>query len=166
MDTEKVKPKILSDLVELRRLVGGLKSERVNGVLYPVKSAKQLMEKLRAAADKLNMVITGGVVKQEVTQLSGIEFYRKSLDRNVPGIGCHCITTVRFMSDDGSFFDFVGSGHGTSEDDKAGGKASTYAWKDAVKNALALPDDDMIDTDDESVPVAKKTIPFKFGKRV
>lgn len=155
-------PKILSDLIALRKAVGGLKSERVAGVMYNVKSAKKLMEKLRAAADELEMPVCAAVVKQEVTQVGGVEFYRKNIDKNVPGIGCHCISTVRFMSSDGSFFDFVGSGHGTSEDEKAGGKASTYAWKDAVVKALVLPDDDMVDTDDEGTePVAKKV--FKFG---
>jgi hypothetical protein len=65
------------------------------------------------------------------------------------------------MSSDGSYVDFVGSGHGSSSDDKAGGKASTYAWKDAIIKGLSMPDADMADTDDESVPLAKTATPTK-----
>lgn len=156
-------PKILDDLIKLRESIGGLKSKKTEYITYPVKSAKDLMDKLRKGADDLGMICAGAVVKQEVVQLQGIEFYRAKLGKNVPGLGCHCISTVRFMSSDGSFFDFVGSGHGTSEDDKAGGKASTYAWKDAVVKALSLPDAEMVDTDDNSETIAKPIKKFSFG---
>ena len=57
---------------------------------------------------------------------------------------------VRLVSDDGSGITFVGQGHGADRDDKAGGKASTYAWKDALIKGLNLPDADMPDTDNDS----------------
>lgn len=165
-----IEGKILTDLIALRNEVGGLVANKNNFVPYPVKSAKDLMLKLRNAADKLGMVTAGAPVAQCVTQLEGVEFAKRDKQTGnsitVPGVGCHVVVTVRFMSSDGSFLDFAGSGHGTSEDDKAGGKASTYAWKDAVVKALSLPDDEMVDTDDESIPVnvspPKKS--FNFGK--
>lgn len=160
MDEVKQLPKILKDLVKLRDEVGGLKAVKNQFVPFPVKSAKDLMLKLRRAGDILNMPVVAGVVSQTATQLGPVEF-RKRDGSNVNGIGCHVTCTIRFVSDDGSSMDFVGSGHGTSEDDKAGGKASTYAWKDAVVKALSLPDDEMVDTDDSAEPVAPKKNPFK-----
>jgi hypothetical protein len=149
--------KILTDLIALRRAVGGLKAEKKKGVMFPVKSAKDLMKKLRTEADELNMPMAGAVIHSTTFQLDGIEVFNK------PGIGCHTTVTVRFMSSDGSYVDFAGSGHGTSNDDKAGGKASTYAWKDAVVKGLSLPDDDMVDTDDEAKPIT--AAPRKFFKK-
>lgn len=160
--TEATRPKILDDLITLRDEIGGLVAKK-GMTPFPVKSAKDLMLKLRNAGDKLNMPVVAGVISQQVSHLPPVEFKKRD-GSTATGIGVHVITTVRFTSSDGSYMDFVGSGHGTSEDDKAGGKASTYAWKDAVIKALALPDDEMVDTDDESVPVTPKK-GFTFGKR-
>lgn len=152
--------KILKDMVELRGLVGGLQAKR-GGAPFPTKSAKELCIKLRASADSLGMVIAGGIISQSVTQLP--------CER---GTLCHAVTTVRFMSDDGSYLDFVGSGHGgdvpsdkgTGGGDKAGGKASTYSWKDAVTKALCAPDQEMVDTDDEMPEVVQSKPNYSFGK--
>ncbi len=141
--------KILGDLVELRRLVGGLKAERKGGVPFPVKSAKDLMSKLRGALDEMNMSIL--VTDQQITHVPSEK-----------QIIVHVVTTIRIVSSDGTFVESVGSGHGASNDDKAGGKADTYAWKSAVVKALSIPDEDMVDTDDESKPVEPKK-QFNFG---
>ena len=52
----------------------------------------------------------------------------------------HVKATVRIMAPDGSYIDMVGSGHGGDGDDKAGGKASTYAWKrrHSLRDSLSL----------------------------
>ena len=127
-------------MVQLRRKIGGLKAEKKAAVPFPVKSAKDLMIKLRDAADELNMPMAGAVIHQDVNS--------ESSDR---GTKASVTSVVRFMSDDGSYIDFVGSGGGMATDDKAIGKAITYSWKSAVVPGLALPDADMVDTDDESV---------------
>jgi hypothetical protein len=125
--------------------------KKAGGPNFPVKSAKDLAIKLRKAADEVGMPIAGAVVKQKVAHLP------RALDRNgaEAGTAIHVITTVRFESMDGSFREFVGSGHALDAQDKAGGKASTYSWKDAVTKALSLPDKEMVDTDDEN-PVEEK----------
>jgi uncharacterized lipoprotein NlpE involved in copper resistance len=133
-----LRPKIHSDLVALRRKIGGLKAEKKSGVMFPVKSAKDLMDKLRKAADELNMPMAGAPIS--------IKFNDRATDK---GTVVSCRTTIRFMSDDGSYVDCVGFGQGGDTQDKAGGKASTYAWKDGVVKALSLPDAEMVDTDDE-----------------
>ena len=131
-------PRIHADLIALRRAIGGLQSRRQsNGPQFAVKSAKDLGIKLRDALDECGMVCL--VVGQDGGNLEvekGTAAYVKSL--------------VRVGSADGSFVDFVGSGHGADRDDKAGGKASTYAWKDALVKGLSLPDAEMVDTDDEA----------------
>lgn len=146
---EGLKPKIRTDLIALRKKIGGLKAEKKGGVMFPVKSAKDLMVKLRDAADELGMPMAGAPVD--------MKFQDRATDK---GTIVSCKVTVRFMSDDGSFVDFVGFGQGGDTQDKAGGKASTYAWKDALTKALSLPDADMVDTDDEQPfeePIKKDT---------
>ena len=60
-------PKILSDLLQLRKKIGGLKAEKkAVGPAYAVKSAKDLMIKLRDAADELHMPLAGAVVHQDI----------------------------------------------------------------------------------------------------
>jgi hypothetical protein len=151
--------KIHEDLVKLRREIGGLVAKQ-KAAPYKTKDAADLMEKLRDGADVLNMTMAGACVAQEVVQLP-----------TEKGTMCHVIGTFRFMSDDGSYVDFVGSGHGCDDrGDKAGGKASTYAWKDAVWKGLSLPNKEMIDTDDEMPEVVQKGFnpepkkTFNFGK--
>lgn len=130
-------PMIHGALIRLRRAVGGLQAKKqANGPAYAVRSAKDLGIKLREALDAVGL--TCSVVGQDVTLLP-----------TERGTACHIKSLVRVEAPDGSFRDFVGSGHGMDKDDKAGGKASTYAWKDALVKGLSLPDQEMVDTDDE-----------------
>lgn len=138
---QKYEGKILSDIVKLRKMVGGLQARKVNGVPYAVKSARELDVKLREAADKLDMVMAGSVVYSSINP-----------EPSDKGTKVHVTVTVRFMSDDGSYLDFMGVGSGQATDDKAGGKAFTYAHKVAVCKGCMLPDAEMVDTDDESIP--------------
>jgi hypothetical protein len=138
---------IQKDLLELRRKIGGLVAEAKQGVMYKVKSAKDLHIKLRAAGDELKMPLCGAIVNQFVHNLDPIAGFNRKGEPQTTFIA-HVVSTVRFMSADGSFVDFVGSGHGSGTDDKAGGKASTYSWKDAIIKGLCLPDEEMEDTDD------------------
>jgi hypothetical protein len=133
-------PLISIKLLELRRKVGGLKAEKANGLSFKIKSAKVLMDKLREAIDDVGLVCfvvaqEGGNVDTERGTLAFVK------------------ATIRVGAPDGSYADFVGCGHGADGQDKAGGKASTYAWKDALVKGLCLPDADMDDTDDDEAPV-------------
>lgn len=154
---------ILKDLVELRKRVGGLAAKQRQGVMYKVKDARELMEKLRDAGDELGMPMVGAVVDSTSYDVAGFETWNNKANKMVPQLVTHTTVTVRFMSNDGSYVDFKGSGHGSSNDDKAGGKASTYAWKDAVVKGLSLPDKDMKDTDDESTPMERGATKPKFN---
>lgn len=129
-------PQITALVIRLRKAVGVLKAEKKAGVQYAIKSAGTLMAKLREAADELDLLVY--VAGQDTTNIDAER-----------GTMCMVKALVRIVAPDGSFVDFVGCGHGVAKDDKAAGKASTYAWKDALIKGLALPDTDMVDTDDE-----------------
>lgn len=183
-------PLIHAAMLELRRKVGNLQATKKGGVPYPVKSAKDLMTKLRDALDDL--ALDAKVVHQAVQNLPSpipslnkktektCKRTEKSGDAGDPdkhgrasvletedevgeenefdfryAIICHIVSVIRVIAMDGSFVEFVGSGHGAGfDDDKVGGKASTYAWKDGWIKGLNLPDEEMVDTDDE-VPAPK-----------
>lgn len=146
-------PQIAAKLKELREKVGFLKAEeKKGGPRFAIKSAKDLMAKLRPALDELGMVCfthaqTGGniplvpVVDGEGDVVGG------------EGTLSFIMATVRIGCEDGSYVDVVGCGHGADSQDKAGGKSSTYAWKDALIKGLALPDAEIDDTDDEEKPI-------------
>lgn len=128
---------ILNKIIELRKAVGGLKSEKKDGVRFKVKSAAVLMGKIREAADNLSLTIcVGGMDITDVPVQTGTM--------------CMVRARVDVVALDGSFISFYGAGHGADTSDKAGGKASTYSWKDALVKGLCMPDADMDDTDDDS----------------
>lgn len=132
-------PAIGQLLLDVRKDIGGLEAKK-GGAAFPVKSAKELMIKLRTSLDKHKA--SCWVVGQDVKNIE--------LDR---GTACMVQSKVRLAASDGSFVDFVGVGHGADTQDKAAGKASTYAWKDALCKGLDLPDAEMVDTDDTGEPV-------------
>lgn len=146
-------PQIAEYLPKLRELIGGLKAEvKKGGPKFAIKSSKDLMDKLRAGLDELGMV-------DFVVELSGGNIPLVPVvdgDGDVvggEGTLAFLLAKVRLGCPDGSYVDYCGAGHGADQQDKAGGKASTYAWKDAHIKGLTLPDDDMVDTDDEEKPI-------------
>lgn len=145
-------PQIHGLMKELRIEVGAVQAKKMaGGPMFPVRGAKDLNQKLADALNKLNM--QAPVHKQDVTLIE-----TNNIPDNKNGKGtapvfrtlAHVKATVRLIAPDTSFIDVVGSGHGGDVDDKAGGKASTYAWKDALLKGLCIPHEDMVDTDDDS----------------
>lgn len=144
-------PKIHAALTELRREVGSLAAKKQQGgPMFPVRSAKELMQKLAEALDKLGL--QAFPVAQEVHHFdtSNIPSNATASGKPVFRTLAHVKATVRVGAADGSYIDVVGSGHGGDVDDKAGGKADTYAWKSALLKGLCVPEQDMPDTDDDS----------------
>ena len=118
--------------------------------MFPVKSAKELANKLGQALTDLNLIAP--VTAQEVSLIPTADIPGNATASGKPVFRtlAHVKATVRIGAEDGSFVDVVGSGHGGDTDDKAGGKATTYAWKDALLKGLSTPEQNMVDTDDES----------------
>jgi hypothetical protein len=143
-------PQIGKKLKKLRRIVGGLKAEEKDGVAFKVKSAATLMKRVRRGLDRLDLNLIPYTVDA------------KSLDV-AKGTGAAVTTTFMIQDlEDGSFQLFAGYGQGADSQDKAGGKAFTYAWKAALVYLLSLPDSDMPDTDDDDSPGGKDGL--KRGK--
>lgn len=146
-----VPPQIHDKLTELRRAVGSLAAKKQQGgPMFPVRSAKELMQKLAEALDELGM--HAFPISQEVTHFETDKIPSNSTSSGKPVFRtlAHVKSTVRVGASDGSYVDVVGSGHGGDVDDKAGGKADTYAWKSALLKGLCVPEQDMPDTDDEA----------------
>lgn len=144
-------PMIHNKLRDLRLAVGGLAAKKQQGgPMFPVRSAKELAGKLAQALCDLNLAAP--VVAQEVTHLpvDQIPDNKTASGKPVFRTLTHIKATVRIIAEDGSYIEGVGSGYGGDGEDKSCGKASTYAWKDCVTKLLTTPEQDMLDSDDES----------------
>lgn len=143
-------PLIHSKLLALRKEVNHITAKRQPGVPFPVRGAKDLAQKLAEALMRLDLLAP--VVHQEIVLMDTDPAMVGTNKSGGPRFStlAHVKATVRMIAEDGSYIDMVGSGHGADGDDKAGGKASTYAWKDAILKGLTIPDAEMADTDDDS----------------
>lgn len=148
-------PEIHAGLRALRREIGGLKAKKADfGPSFPVKSAKELEMKLQPALDKCNLSMTCSYDIHYVAPSDiPVTKNRKGEDQVVRS-ACWVVCTVRLCAADGSWIESQGAGGGMDGDDKAIGKATTYSRKDATMKLLAVPDENMIDTDDEEKPGA------------
>jgi hypothetical protein len=151
-------PIIHSKLNELRRAIGAVKAVKAaGGPQFPVRGAKDLAQKLAQALQDLDLLAP--VIKQEVNLIDTDRIPKNENRSGNPVFRtlAHVTSTVRICASDGSYVDMVGSGHGGDVDDKAGGKADTYAWKSAILKGLTIPHEDMVDTDDDSSEVTERT---------
>lgn len=139
------KPKIAADIVSLRQSVKSLAARAKQGVKFKVKAASELFEKLQQGLNDLDMTVS----------VSELEIVASSVDS-----GSHVTVKarIRFGSSDGSYTETWAAGQGVDNQDKAGGKANTYAFKAAVIMALCLPENDLPDADDEGEPSGKKGV--------
>jgi hypothetical protein len=159
-------PMIHAKIRELRLAVGGLAAKKqAGGPMFPVRGAKELAQKLAQALCDLDLVAP--VVAQDVNLLPTDAIPANSTSSGKPVFRtlAHVKSTVRLGASDGSFVDMVGSGHGGDVDDKAGGKADTYGWKIALLKGLTIPEQDMLDTDNDSSDTTEKPVkPAKTEK--
>lgn len=130
---------VLAKVAELRKKVGVLKAKKKEGVKFKVRSAEDLNDKIRPLADELGLLIypvaaNGNGYPVEDGTLASVNL------------------TLRIQAiSDGSFIDAHGFGLGADSQDKAGGKASTYAWKSILVQTLLAGGAE--DTDDTDTPI-------------
>lgn len=138
---------ILGLWLELRKSVGTVEAKKKDGVKFKVRSAEDLIDKVRSKANELGILIyprvktaKGHVVEDGTLAEQELEIWAQAVE-------------------DGSQLMFGGFGLGADNQDKAGGKAGTYAFKAALiqallaggsKDAKAL---GVSDTDDSDAPI-------------
>lgn len=141
--------KVLQLLSDLRAKVGNLKAKKKDGVKFKVRSAEELSDKLREAAIEIGLLIYP-------VKVEGKGFVVED------GTLAEVNLTLRILAlSDGSFIDVMGFGLGADSQDKAGGKAGTYAWKTALIQTLLAGGAE--DTDDTDTPI-KGGVRAKTGK--
>lgn len=117
-----------------------LKAKQKAGVKFKVRSADELVDKLRPVANELGLLIYPVAAQGKGHVVDNGTLAEVNL-------------TIRIQAvEDGSYIDIAGFGLGADNQDKAGGKAGTYAFKAALVQALLAGGAE--DTDDSDTPIA------------
>lgn len=133
----------------LRSSVGLLEAKTKDKVRFKVRSADELYDKLNAAANDL------GILIYPCPALSSGRGHAVD-GGTMAEVGLHVVAQA---IEDGSRLSFWGFGLGADQQDKAGGKAGTYAFKQAIVQACLAggtkqpKSHRMPDTDDTDTPI-------------
>jgi hypothetical protein len=140
---------------QLRAKLGGLKAEQKDGVRFKVKSADVLVAKLRPALDELDLVLFPAQAKTQ-GQVHEYEVERRGNQEFALATSASVEVEYCLGAPDGSYVNFTGFGQGADNQDKAGGKAFTYALKAACVQAFNMPNAEygVGDTDDTDTPIS------------
>jgi hypothetical protein len=130
---------VLTKLANLRKRVGVVKAEKKDGVKFKVRSADKLADKLRKAADEEGLLIYPVFAQGRGYPVEDGTLAEVNLTLRIQALS------------DGSFIDVMGFGLGADTQDKAGGKAGTYAWKACLIQTLLAGGAE--DTDDTDTPI-------------
>jgi hypothetical protein len=148
---------ILKLWAAVRAQVGVIEAKRKQGMKFDTRASTDLMDKLSQACNDHGVLLypargSGKGLVVENGTLADVE-----------------LTVVAQAIEDGSRLEFYGYGQGADSQDKAGGKAGTYAFKQACIQALLAggtkaPKSSRIpDTDDTDTPIEGGVKP-KSGK--
>lgn len=146
-DGTAVPGRILALWLELRKFVGVVAAKKKDGVKFKVRSAEDLIDKVREKANELGILIYPYAVQGKGHVVEDGTLAEQTLSVKVQAV------------EDGSILAFEGFGLGADNQDKAGGKAGTYAFKQALIQALLAGGKDnakalgVADTDDSDAPI-------------
>jgi hypothetical protein len=139
---------ILKLWLELRKAVGNVALKQKPGMKFKTRAATDTYDQVRQAADELGILIYPHEAKGQGMVVDS-------------GTLCDVnLTIICQAASDGSCIAIAGYGQGADTQDKAGGKAGTYAFKQALIQACLAggektPKKDRIpDTDDDDAPIA------------
>lgn len=138
---------ILKAWAAVRADVGVVELKKKNGMKFETRASTDLTDKLAQACNDHGVLVyptrgTGKSITADNGTMADVE-----------------LTIVAQSIEDGSRLEFYGYGQGADTQDKAGGKAGTYAFKQALLQALLAggtktPKKDRIpDTDDSDEPI-------------
>ena len=145
---------------QARERVGVVKAQTKQGVKFKVRSAEDLVDSLRQVANDLGLLIYPAPV---VMGWSGSPAFTSMGRLHQIEDGTLAEVNQAFIVqavEDGSKLALYGFGLGADNQDKAGGKAGTYAMKQALIQALLAGGKDnakalgVADTDDTDTPIA------------
>lgn len=158
--TREVPGDILALWLELRKGFGALAARKKEGVKFKVRSAEELIDKLREDANEKGILIYPAAEGS----------YGKAHPVEDGTLAEVQLTIVLQAVSDGSRLAIGGFGLGADNQDKAGGKAGTYAFKQALVQALLAGGKEnakalgVQDTDDSSEPIIGGVKQVKPGK--
>jgi hypothetical protein len=131
---------VLGLLKQMREQVGTLKAKKKEGVKFKVRSLDELVDKVRPVANALGLLIYPVEAKGQGHVVEDGTLAEVQLRVRIQAI------------EDGSYVDVAGFGLGADGQDKAGGKAGSYAFKAALVQALLAGGAE--DTDDTDTPIS------------
>jgi hypothetical protein len=140
VDGAYVPGKILGLWLELRKQVGVIQAKQKPGMRFKTRSNEEVLDKCRSVANELGILI----YPTDVNGSTGFPVEDGTLASVQLGIVAQSI-------EDGSAIRLAGFGLGADSQDKAGGKAGTYAFKQALLQALLAQGAE--DTDDTDTPI-------------
>lgn len=150
---------ILGLWLSLRKSTGVIEAKKKDGVKFKVRSAEDLIDKIRAKANELGILIYPRVASARSFVVEDGTLAEQELQ-----VWAQCV-------EDGSQLMFGGFGLGADNQDKAGGKAGTYAFKQALIQALLAGGKDnaralgVADTDDTDSPIDGGVKPRTPGRK-
>jgi ERF superfamily len=143
---------VLRAVLELRKRVGIIDKKKKPGMRFETRSSEDLIDAMRGPCNELGLLIYP-------TECKGNGFPVE--DGTLASVG---LDVVVQSVEDGSAIKWAGFGLGADTQDKAGGKAGTYAFKAACLQGLLAAGAE--DTDDTDTPIqggvrAKPLTPVK-----
>lgn len=130
---------VLRAVLELRKRVGIIDKKKKPGMRFETRSSEDLIDAMRGPCNELGLLIYP-------TECKGNGFPVE--DGTLAAVG---LDVVVQSVEDGSAIKWAGFGLGADSQDKAGGKAGTYAFKAACLQGLLAAGAE--DTDDTDTPI-------------
>lgn len=140
--------KILGLMLELRKRCGVIQAKQKPGMKFKTRASDDLINAIRPIANELGILIYPAV---SIGTTHVVE------DGTLAGVN---LLIVVQAVEDASRISIGGFGLGADQQDKAGGKAGTYAFKQALLQALLAMGQD--DTDDTDTPIRGGVKPRKL----
>jgi hypothetical protein len=130
---------VLGLWLQLRKRVGVVEAVQKKGMKFKTRSAEDLIDAVRPVANELGLLIYPTECKGSGFPVEDGTLAAVNLDIIVQAV------------EDGSAIKIAGFGLGADSQDKAGGKAGTYGFKQALLQGLLAAGAD--DTDDTDTPI-------------